>query len=59
MPQLIAVGEAAQTGLVEAQQLGTDLRHLPLLEGEVLPALYAVKDHLVHAHVSFLDFLNI
>jgi len=29
-----------------------DLSHLPLLDEQVLPALYAVKDHLVHAHVG-------
>lgn len=29
-----------------------DLSHLPLLDEEILPALYAVKDHLVHAHVG-------
>ena len=29
-----------------------DLSHLPLLDEEALPALYAVKDHLVHAHVG-------
>jgi sugar phosphate isomerase/epimerase len=29
-----------------------DLSHLPLLDEEALPALRAVKDHLVHAHVG-------
>ncbi len=29
-----------------------DLSHQPLLDEEILPALYTLKDHLVHAHVG-------
>ncbi len=54
------IGPAGESAAFSAQMrqafpdfgLLYDLSHQPLLEEEMLPALYTVKEHLVHAHVG-------